>query len=679
MSRKPDNTFAVLNEQPAEFFKLIPQRGVNHYMIEEFPTHNAIWDMNISPEGTIFFSICGESYVAEYARLYEFDPKTKTMKHHFNLEDKIILQDRTVRTSKFHTAISFMGDGKIITTTHTTSPSPNHPIWMPYEYANHMWEGYPGSSILIYDYKTGEVQNRGVISPYDTTYGGIYVPKTGEYFCHTWMTGTGYVYNPETGEHRDLGQISDPATSRTFLCSDGHVYGSTYSGRMFRYNSDIRDIEYLDADLGDLLRHATEYKGVLYITTGPCGVPGRGQELFAYTLATGELKKLGRPVPKINYSGDRKDVFMNAYGLDVDSKGRLWYGCMTYTPEITYCGARLYMWDIQNGKDPVDLGFLGTEKRTISITAEFHIHDDVIYISDGNHICHEDGCSGILTIDINEFEKAIGTEERIYSHDYMNYVPYPLECSKYYPKDDFEEMWSKWYDRYIFVKEHKEFQAENWYKMPAKHVAAASYWETVGRENNRVNAIKWEDNENLSVYCGTEQNYKVSVVLNKNDDATTLSITECDKTLTEKIKYPVDASIKLPFMPGRQYLAEPAASEKLNDGSVIVGTKDMMLARVKDGKVFNLGAVCPCGPVIDITTVGNRVYGIAGYHKGMGNIFSYDNQTGVQLLGYVPDCFADNRRKVCIYHPTVIEASPDGKHLAIGGADELSGVIILTL
>ena len=162
MSRKPDNTFSILNEQPAEFFKLIPQRGVNHYMVEDFPTHNAIWDMNISPEGTVFFSICGESYVAEYARLYEFNPKTKTMKHHFNLEDKMILQDRTVRTSKFHTAISFLGDGKLITTTHTTSPSPNHPTWMPYEYANHQWEAYPGSDILIYDLNTGTVENKGI-------------------------------------------------------------------------------------------------------------------------------------------------------------------------------------------------------------------------------------------------------------------------------------------------------------------------------------------------------------------------------------------------------------------------------------------------------------------------------------------------------------------------------------
>ena len=83
MKIKPDNRFAMCNAEPAEFFKLIPQTGVEHIMVKEWPTHNAIWDMAVSPEKTIFFSICGESYVAEYARLYEYKPKTKEKKLHF--------------------------------------------------------------------------------------------------------------------------------------------------------------------------------------------------------------------------------------------------------------------------------------------------------------------------------------------------------------------------------------------------------------------------------------------------------------------------------------------------------------------------------------------------------------------------------------------------------------------
>ena len=107
---KPDNTFTVLGSKPKEYFNLIPQTGVTHLLCEDFPTHNAVWDMAISPEGRVFFSACGESYVAEYARLMEYDRKNKKLIHHFNLEDKIILRDYALRTSKFHTAISFMND-----------------------------------------------------------------------------------------------------------------------------------------------------------------------------------------------------------------------------------------------------------------------------------------------------------------------------------------------------------------------------------------------------------------------------------------------------------------------------------------------------------------------------------------------------------------------------------------
>lgn len=49
--KKPDNTFAILNEKPQEFFNLIPQAGVTHILCEELPTHNAVWDMVISKDG----------------------------------------------------------------------------------------------------------------------------------------------------------------------------------------------------------------------------------------------------------------------------------------------------------------------------------------------------------------------------------------------------------------------------------------------------------------------------------------------------------------------------------------------------------------------------------------------------------------------------------------------------
>jgi len=672
---KPDSTFSVLDSKPKDYFNLIPQTGVTHLLCEDMPTHNAVWDMAISPEGRVLFSACGESYVAEYARLMEYDHKNKKLIRHFNLEDKIILRDYALRTSKFHTALSFMNDGRIITTTHTTSPSPLHPIWMPYEYANHQWEGYPGSDILIIDLEKGTVENKGTISPYDTTYGGIYCPKSNEYFCTTWMRGTGYVYEVDTGKVRSLGQVSDTATSRTFLLSDGHVYGSTYSGKLFRYNTDKRELEYLDADIKALMRHAREKDGFIYMTTGPCSVDGRGQMLYAYNMETGEVKEIGRPVPEIDCVNGQNETFYNLYGMDFDSHGRLWYGCMTYTKQIKYAGVRLYMWDFLNGKEPVDLGFLGSEKRTLSITAEFNIYDDVIYISDGNHTSDTELYCGILAIDLKEFIPAIDTEQRIPSHDYMNYLPFPLECSQYYPKDDFDQCWNKFYEKYQFELKMKKFKEDNYYIKKYDEVKSVSYWEETGRENTRVNKLQWNSNDSLSIYCGSEKNFKVDV--NLNDMSTKVS--EAPPVKAIEVKAEISDDIKLPFMAGRQYLAIVNASVKTDDGSIYVGTKDMMLAKINNGKVKSLGAVTTCGSINSLVAVGNTVYGIAGYPKGGCNMFKYDDENGVEQLGYVPTAFAQNGRNVCIFNATTMELSPDKKYLAIGGADELSGVVIIKL
>jgi hypothetical protein len=47
--------------QEKDYFRMIPQEGVIHTMVNEWPTHNAIWDMNLRRrDGRVFFSVCGE-------------------------------------------------------------------------------------------------------------------------------------------------------------------------------------------------------------------------------------------------------------------------------------------------------------------------------------------------------------------------------------------------------------------------------------------------------------------------------------------------------------------------------------------------------------------------------------------------------------------------------------------
>jgi len=674
------NPFTVMKDKPKEFFQLIPQTGVTHMHCQEDPEHNAVWDMAVSPEGRIFFAACGESYQALYARLYEYDHAQKKLIRHMELEKKIMMSEETLRTSKFHTALSFIGDSQILTTTHTTSPSPHHPTWMPYEYADHPYEGYPGSNLLIYNYETGETKGLGVFTPHDTTYGATYDPKNGDYLAITWMRGVGYVYNIHTGERRCLGQLSDSHTSRTYLCSDGHIYGATYSGAIFRYNTDIREIEFLGVDAPGLIRCAREKDGVLYFTTGPCSVPGRGQMLYSFDLKTRELKTIGRPVPKAEALEENESIFYNAYGMAFDSKDRLWYGCMTFIPEHRYVGARLYMWDFLNGKDPVDCGFLGTPERTLSITAEMHIVNDVLYISDGNHTSYCDTPCGIVAIDLDVFVPALKTEERLMSHDFVNYLPYQDEARKWYPKDDFDECLEK-YCRYYkdTVQYFDRFGKENAYRHPFSHGCGISVWQTTGHGNTAVKQIRWTGNDTLSVWCGEKIPFRVACRIDEKGDAHVVELTQTEAPDWNSCKAKVPI-VKLPTVPGRQYLAVPSASVALPDGSVLVGTKDTMLARIKGDHVFSLGQVCAAGAIhgLDLAPDGS-VWGVAGHSQGVGQLFRYTEEHGLELLGLLPEAFAENGRNVAIYRPTVLAISPDGKYLAVGGADEMGGVVVLTL
>lgn len=673
------NAFTYFKAKPKSYFHLIPQVGVTHLHCEEDPDHNAVWDMAISPEGRVFFSACGESYLSLYARLYEYDHKQKKLIRHFALEDRLLTNPTALRTSKFHTALSFLGNGKIFATTHTTSPAPTHPTWMPYEYSGHPYEEYPGSMLIEYDYNTGESKGLGMISPHDTTYGGVYDPKNGDYFCITFMRGIGYVYNVHTGSIRNLGQVSDTRTSRMFLCSDGHIYGTTFSGAMFRYNTDLRDVEYLGVNATGLMRHAVEIDGVLYFTTGTCSVIGAGQELYAYDLKSRKITTVGRPIPAVETDSDDPWVYLNAYGMAVDSKKRLWYGVMTHVPGIRFAGARLFMWDFLNGKEPVDCGFMGTPKQTIAIPSEMYIVDDVLYISDSNHIADKEVACGIMAIDLDEFVPALETAPRILSHDYMNYIVYPEECHRYYPKDDFAECYDRW-DRYFkeTVSYFAQFAVDNAFRVANNGAAAVSVWEKVGRENAAIHSIAWDDDESFTFFCGKEKTYRAHCRL-RDGKISLLKLEEAQLPDVSELKAELP-DIKLPAVPGRRYIAKAKSSVKLPDGSVFVGTEDTMVAVVNGEKVFSLGQVCSGGGVhsLDCTADG-RVWGVAGHPEACGQVFTYCAEEGLVLRGIVPEAFSACGRNVTCYRPTTIAISPNGRYIAIGGADELGGVVVLDI
>ena len=674
----------TMREKPAEFFHLMPQAGVTHLVTED-DLHNAIWDMAVSPEGRVFFGACGETFGSVYARMYEFLPDEKRLVRHFDLEKRLALDDVGLRTSKFHTSMSFLGGHKLLTTTHTTSPSPRHPVWMPYEYYNHKFEGFKGSDLLIWDYETNETKGLGKFTSHDTIYGATYDPKTGDYFGISCLLGRGYVYNLKDGSVRRLGQVTDSRASKTFLCSDGHIYGSTFSGAMFRYNTDRRDVEYLGLHVNGLLRQAHEWNGVLYFFTGTCGRPGCGMDFYAYDLKAGTLKNLGCPVPLADrlppYRPDELPQY-HAYGMTMDGEGRLWYGCHTVTPTIRYPGVKLFMWDFLRGKKPVDCGFLGTKLRTVSELADMRWleRQNMLVVTDGNHNSDKDDACGIISIELEKFLPALAdtSAPRLFSHDYTNYLPYPPNCWKYYPKDDWDACYARYLAYYRDVTQHfKQFAKDNAFRISSVGASGISVWERTGRTSSAVKAIRWTSPTAFSFWTSGEKTFRTDCSLDERGMVVEKSFGVDALPPLRPLQTPVDAKVVLPAVPGRQYLAVASASVALDDGSVLVGTKDGMLARIANGKARAEGNVMTSGPVLMLEKAyDGSVWGVSAHDEGLGYVFRWTAGDGLELKGVPPDVKAPNGRIVHIYQPSAVAVSPDGRYVAVGGRDEIAGVTV---
>ncbi|MBB6671652.1 hypothetical protein [Cohnella nanjingensis] len=338
------NLWAGIPETHIRFVKLPNERG-----------HNAVWDFKRSPDGRFYLSICGENEKPLTALLYEYDPATGGLRLIFDVAKVWIIDPEQMPPSKIHTSIDFLPDGRLIMATHNTAPAPGHKQWMFEQHYEHPWEGYPGSILMIVDPDTNAVQVRGIPVPRESIYGGMLGRDPRYYYFLGYMRGHFYRLDLETNEVRDFGKVSEFSSCRLAKDDKGRLYGSSYTGGLWRYDPDTDEIE----DLRDRFR-------------SPNGTKHRRQFIFALhsprsTLfladnLDGEMLELHPETLEVTRHGPihlPEQRLANAYGiggLEADEQFVLYYGLKTY--EADYCPIRLVRWDILNGGLPENLGLV---------------------------------------------------------------------------------------------------------------------------------------------------------------------------------------------------------------------------------------------------------------------------------------------------------------------------------
>lgn len=689
---------AYLAERPfdPEALRVLPKEAVTFKYFTDQPEYSASWDLCVTKEGRIFFPLCAEIFYPMMVRLYEYIPEKDEFRLCFNIEDVTFQQDRAIRTSKIHTSIEEIEDGRLIMTTHTTARSPYHPDWMPFAYHGHPWEGYQGSHILIYDYHTGKVENKGIPVPFESIYGAKYDRYHNCLYFIGYLKGHLYRYDLDTNRITDYGKVTEYGAYRICEGPDGNFYSCSRGGNFFRINTRTQEIEELGIEVpnnngkySDLIRwigFSAIVNHKLYLRFS--AVKG----LYCYEPERNSLEYVGEMKPRNfgNYiQKEEQDYWRDwIFGLTADDKGCLWY---TYD----LGGLHLCRIDVLHGGEPEDMGLIGVQERAVADSAaELIYQDGRLYCGSTNHML--DG-PGVAVIDLAKLEeaRAKGVKGEI-SGDAWIYLklarisevsefPYepadgvePVPLKSFYPGEDLEKDIKSYIDDEINSSGYVEIRKANPHAFQAKRLDAVLLWRLLSVEKSRVYGLKWTDEHTLIVQAGDPAGAKLQLVLKDGQIAERKSI----DAFTEKKIPECLRKLEYPCYPGRQYKAVPNAFAPWKDGSYLVGTLDGMLALVRtDGSVFSLGSAASNGPIHEICVNKDltKAYGVAGDQNDLGNIFSYDDRQGLRWRGTVFREDIEEGMTLSGDQLYRIALSPDERTLAVGTVDRLGAVYLYTL
>lgn len=674
-----------------EYFRLINQTGVRQHVGLCGVKHGGCWDNLLAPDGTYYYSPCDESGTGQNTRLIAYDYETDSAKICVYPEKVTVSRIREQPMTKFHESLTPLPDGRIFMTTHTTDRAPHQPEWMPMALSTHIWEGFPGSHMFVYDPKTGVVENWGMPVPRETIYGATYDEVKNCIYMIGFMRGHVYCFSLDDHSLKDLGKAAELYCFRLHVGPDKHIYGMTKSGYLWRINVYEQKLEDLNWHLGEYpdnycnntwYRYMSDAHNISdheMIFSSFCA-----DEMFLYDCNTMTVRSIGNKFPTQELI-DFMPTTLAVNEFSVDKYGVIWY------PMATYCWQRpdddfrkydlpdyLVRWDYKNGKAPEVLGMIGTPKTVHTQTSGIQIDKerDILYMVDSGG--KEGEGLSVMAIDLKVFREHM-------------YEPGPAaEDPRVHPVDMNEEEIEAYKNRSKAAEEVTEdnpFQA-----FPIEDITPVRLWRYVPHtniEDSKVIGLVWDDSSMLHGICGENTKYCFKVAADGKMEAF-LPLEEADAeyrawleaNILPKAFDPAEIKAPMPHMTGRQWLATPSAVTEWHDGRQVVGTTDGMLALVKGEEMFSLGSAAAYGPVRSLCTneAKNRLWGTSGDIEDLGIVFYYDEKIGMTQLGmlsYNTHGYIDGPTASNIL--SAIAVNKDESLIAVGGADRIGAIHIAKL
>jgi hypothetical protein len=667
-----------------ESYQLIPQEGVSLAVPQGYKGFNCCWDAVLSPDGVFYFSLGSEAGNGDYAYLCRYDRENNTIEKCFYSKEVVLPSRRALPGSKIHSSIDFLPDGRIICCNHTTDKAPNHPEWLPYAYYSHTWEGFQGSTLMIYNPKTGHVDNLGIPAPHESMYGGVYSHKNNAYYMIGFQRGHMYKYDLDTYTVTDLGKAIETCSHRLHVGPDENIYLTSPSGFFLRVNTDTDRIEWTGIRLP---KHRSDYEKRFvyrYISTyinlddrRMLMIGGYSNHLFVYDTFTGQLVDYGEMHGADEFFEGFGNYFYCFNGA-LDSNGVLWYA-MTPRPldvpdafrgYTTPSTAYLYRWDYNNpDSKPQVLGVMGAKDIVCRSISEICIDKErnLLYAT-----CASDKDYGppVMCIDLNILSKHLGEHGPVHE-DY-----------RFYPKEtETANKPAAQYEGTSLYNAHEAFA-------PEKVLQVRLWTELRGdEENSAVIGLYWEDANTIRGICGDktpkyafkiQNGILINIELLENiseSERAEILVKACHKAAA------IPEDIKLPHVAGRQYLAVPSCTADWNGNRILAGTKDGKLCVIDGKNVFSLGLTSSSGPVNSLCTNSDKTcaWGVCGDPLDIGRVITYDDKNGMRELGLLRWISKGEDNVVGPDLLTAIACSPDDKKLCIGSGDFTGTVFIITL